>query len=416
MSRVLRTLGWLLFVLGYVVGPAFAQVTGPPHVFVANTVASPDEVNLNFSTVYAAALNRSGGTMTGNLLFSADNTLDIGASGATRPRDFFLGRNAAIGGTLGVTGATTLAALSATTGTFSAALSGTTLALSNTGATSIDTAGGIQAGTGNVNIIGTDGRIPDISTTYFASLSGANLTGILETAITDGSLLARLAAAEVLTGQWRASNGLVVGTTGFPGSTGVATISLVSSAGFSPLNFYDAGGASDEKWTQLVQSAGQTIVRFVNDAGTLVFDPLTIDRTGYNASTITLNGALALPSVISPAALASGNNNNYNPTSLSSSAYVILTADAGGSNVTGLAAQAAGTEVTLCEPTPGAGSLTIAHESGSSTAANRFNNGAQANITLNKDTSGGVGGPCVTYWYHGSGARWLLKSTSTSVP
>lgn len=42
----------------------------------------------------------SGSTFLTHLLFSADNTFDIGASGATRPRDLFLGRNAAIGGTL----------------------------------------------------------------------------------------------------------------------------------------------------------------------------------------------------------------------------------------------------------------------------------------------------------------------------
>jgi hypothetical protein len=48
------------------------------------------------------------GTLGTNLIFTPDNTYDIGASGATRPRDFFLGRNATIGGTLGVTGTTTL--------------------------------------------------------------------------------------------------------------------------------------------------------------------------------------------------------------------------------------------------------------------------------------------------------------------
>lgn len=42
-----------------------------------------------------------------HLLFSADNTKDIGASGATRPRDLYLGRNAVIGGTLSA-GATTM--------------------------------------------------------------------------------------------------------------------------------------------------------------------------------------------------------------------------------------------------------------------------------------------------------------------
>lgn len=43
----------------------------------------------------------------GNLITGTDNSWDIGASGATRPRDFFLGRNALIGGSLGITGAQT---------------------------------------------------------------------------------------------------------------------------------------------------------------------------------------------------------------------------------------------------------------------------------------------------------------------
>jgi hypothetical protein len=45
--------------------------------------------------------------ITQDLLFT-DNTYDIGKSGATRPRDLFQSRNAVIGGTLAVTGATTL--------------------------------------------------------------------------------------------------------------------------------------------------------------------------------------------------------------------------------------------------------------------------------------------------------------------
>lgn len=42
------------------------------------------------------------------LTWSSDNAQDIGASGANRPRDLFLARNAVIGGTLGVAGAATL--------------------------------------------------------------------------------------------------------------------------------------------------------------------------------------------------------------------------------------------------------------------------------------------------------------------
>jgi hypothetical protein len=67
----------------------------------------------------ALYLPLAGGMLTGNLLFSADNTRDIGASGATRPRDLFVGRNLTIGSTLSVNGsasiAGTLAVVSTTT-------------------------------------------------------------------------------------------------------------------------------------------------------------------------------------------------------------------------------------------------------------------------------------------------------------
>lgn len=65
------------------------------------------------SVRYQQVLLLAGGTMTGNLLFT-DATYDIGASGATRPRDIFLSRNAVIGGTLNVTGHPTLEGVTAT--------------------------------------------------------------------------------------------------------------------------------------------------------------------------------------------------------------------------------------------------------------------------------------------------------------
>lgn len=49
------------------------------------------------------------------ILFQTDNAADIGATAANRPRDLHLGRNAAIAGTLVVTGATAVQALTATT-------------------------------------------------------------------------------------------------------------------------------------------------------------------------------------------------------------------------------------------------------------------------------------------------------------
>lgn len=53
------------------------------------------------------------GKLTANLIFT-DATYDIGASGATRPRDFFLSRNAVIGGTINVTGHTTFEGVTST--------------------------------------------------------------------------------------------------------------------------------------------------------------------------------------------------------------------------------------------------------------------------------------------------------------
>jgi hypothetical protein len=62
-------------------------------------------------TTAVAALTATTMQAGGNLTASPDNTYDIGASGATRFRDLWLGRNASVTGTMGVTGATTLSSL-----------------------------------------------------------------------------------------------------------------------------------------------------------------------------------------------------------------------------------------------------------------------------------------------------------------
>ncbi len=48
----------------------------------------------------AGALTFAGGTSTGGLLFSSDNSFDIGASGATRPRNVFVSTNITAGGSI----------------------------------------------------------------------------------------------------------------------------------------------------------------------------------------------------------------------------------------------------------------------------------------------------------------------------
>lgn len=66
-----NTLAFLISVLA-LAAPAAAQVSGPAYVFVNGTAANADEVNADFAAIYSAALNRTGGTMTGAL-----NTLGV---------------------------------------------------------------------------------------------------------------------------------------------------------------------------------------------------------------------------------------------------------------------------------------------------------------------------------------------------
>ena len=93
--------------------------TAPSSLAVTGALSANGNVTLGDAS--ADAINFSGRVNT-TILWNTDNLVDLGASGANRPRDLFLGRNAAIGGTLSVTGASTLAALSATTGSFSSTL------------------------------------------------------------------------------------------------------------------------------------------------------------------------------------------------------------------------------------------------------------------------------------------------------
>lgn len=99
--------------------PAGSAVTDAQCWASASTLGVCANINSNLTgTVTGHAsldLPLTGGTMVGNLL-ATDNTYDIGASGATRFRDLFLARNGVVGGTLSVTGLTTLTTLTSTAG------------------------------------------------------------------------------------------------------------------------------------------------------------------------------------------------------------------------------------------------------------------------------------------------------------
>ena len=64
-----------------------------------------------------------------------------------------------------------------------------TVEIQSTGAAALDVAGGIQVGSGNVAIVGTDGKINGpLSTTIIDDLSGVNLTSLNATNIASGTL------------------------------------------------------------------------------------------------------------------------------------------------------------------------------------------------------------------------------------
>lgn len=96
---------------------------------------------------------------------------------------------------ISISAAPTFTDLSVTYGVQSA-----TTVITNTGAGALDVAGGINAGTGNVGIVDATGKIPALSSTYLASLSGAALTGIAAANIAAGSLGAEVIASSIAAG------------------------------------------------------------------------------------------------------------------------------------------------------------------------------------------------------------------------
>jgi len=114
-----------------------------------------------------------------------------------------------------------------------------------------------------------------------------------------------------------------------------------------------------------------------------------------------LTGTLRLTGIITPSV--SSSQNNWNPSGLST-ANIIRATVTGSCTITGIAAQASGTVLTIINISGGGGAnvLVMANEDASSTAANR--------IVHLFDAPNIVGGANWTLWYDGSSSRWRVIS------
>jgi hypothetical protein len=135
---------WAYEVAALVALAAVLLQVSVPYVFVEGTVIDPDQMNTNLSTLGNAILNRGGGTMTGQLAVIAGNA---GAPGVVAAVDANTG-------------------LILTTDEVDMSINGTVrFALTPTG----------LALFGNA-LIDSNGKIPDLSSTYFAAISASNFT------------------------------------------------------------------------------------------------------------------------------------------------------------------------------------------------------------------------------------------------
>lgn len=98
------------FGAGNYVFPANLTVTGVLSGSSTLTIAGASAFNGNvtFGDATSDTVTVTG-RIASTITWATDNTYDLGASGANRPRDFFLARNAVVGGTLDVTGTATFA-------------------------------------------------------------------------------------------------------------------------------------------------------------------------------------------------------------------------------------------------------------------------------------------------------------------
>lgn len=150
----------------------------------------------------------------------------------------------------------------------------------------------------------------------------------------------------------------------------------------------------DPTYTLTIKNAGGTTIATVTDG---LIKLVTSDGTAWYATGASGNigSNFVLSGVISPSQI-TGDQNNYNPTGLSSASTLRLSTDAS-RNITGLAGGAIGRIILIHNV--GSFPLVLKDESGSSTAANRF--ALSGDATLFADQS-------IALQYDSTTSRWRM--------
>ncbi len=136
----------------------------------------------------------------------------------------------------------------------------------------------------------------------------------------------------------------------------------------------------------------------VSPDGSAWVDALVLDKTTGAAK---FNAGIYLNGVISPAQI-TANQNDYSPAGLSGAAVLRLSSDAS-HNITGLAAGANGSLLTLVNV--GSNAITLQNANSGSSAANRFAFSGDVTITASQAAS---------IWYDGTSSRWRLVAAASS--
>ena len=226
----------------------------------------------------SASLNllKSGGTLTGNLLFT-DNTLDIGASGATRPRTGYFGTSLIVPTVIGsVTTAGNLI------------LRGNSADLT-TGQVNITSS--LEASSISVAALTTAGGLAVAKRLWTTDLTSTNLPTLGGTALT--TTIAKLNYLTSVTGVTGTSTGKVVLDTAPTFVTSLTTPSILATA-----NDGGALGASGTAFSDLFLASGGVINFNAGDVTlTHSSDTLTLGGTvtlALGTTNITMTGSLGI--------------------------------------------------------------------------------------------------------------------------